>query len=195
MTSASNESSSAAKPFWDAAASEQIESWNEASSWGDNASRPSFPIWLCLRIKLVQTSEKLLCRKTIQLPSWKMCVTITPNSQTWGARVAQRWEHSSPTNVAQVHIPTLTPCVLREFFIRALWFSYLLKKPILQHSNSVWNAPAHLNEFLRTPKYFVSKQITNCFFSYQHHNPHYKHVHIIMVRTLCLMNWLERSTV
>ena len=141
MTSASNESSSAAKPFWDAAASEQIESWNEASSWGDNASRPSFPIWLCLRIKLVQTSEKLLCLKTIQLPSWEMCVTITLYSQTWGCKGTHWWEHSPSTNVALVRILTPTPYV--GWVCR--WFSPLLQEVFLRSG---------------TPKCFVGKQIT-----------------------------------
>ena len=150
MTSASNESSSAPKPFWDAAASEQIESWNEASSWGDNAPRPSFPIWLCLRIKLVQTIEKLLCLKTIQLPSWEMCVTITPYSQTWGCKGTHWWEYSPSTNVALVRILTPTPYVgwvccwfsplLQEVFLWVLRFSHLLKKPIPPYSNSIWNA-------------------------------------------------------
>ena len=34
------------------------------------------------------------------------------------------------------------------------------QKPTLQNSNSIWNARARLNEFIRTPKYFVGKQIT-----------------------------------
>ena len=34
------------------------------------------------------------------------------------------------------------------------------QKPTLANSNSIWNARTRLNEFLRTPKYLVGKQIT-----------------------------------
>ena len=55
----------------------------------------------------------------------------------WGARVAQWWEHSPPTNVARVWILASAPYVrwmccwfsplLREVFLRVLQFSALLK--------------------------------------------------------------------
>ena len=38
------------------------------------------------------------------------------------------------------------------------------QKPTLQKSNSIWNARTRLNEFIRTPKNFVGKQITICSF-------------------------------
>ena len=54
-----------------------------------------------------------------------------------GPRVAQWWDHSPPTNVARVQIPTSTPYVgwvwcwfsplFREVFLRVLRFSPLLK--------------------------------------------------------------------
>ena len=34
------------------------------------------------------------------------------------------------------------------------------QKPTLPNSTSIWNAQTHLNEFIRTPKCFVGKQIT-----------------------------------
>ena len=34
------------------------------------------------------------------------------------------------------------------------------QKPTLPNSTSIWNARTHLNEFIRTPKCFVGKQIT-----------------------------------
>ena len=59
-----------------------------------------------------------------------------------GARVAQWWEHSPPTNVAWVQIPASTPYVgwvccwfsplLREVFLRVLRFSPLLKNQHFQ---------------------------------------------------------------
>ena len=59
-----------------------------------------------------------------------------------GARVAQWWEHSPPTNVARVQIPASTPYVgwvccwfsplLREVFLRVLRFSPLLKNQHFQ---------------------------------------------------------------
>ena len=47
---------------------------------------------------------------------------------TGGARVAQWWEHSPPTNVARVQIPALTPYV---GWVR-WWFSPLLREVFLQ---------------------------------------------------------------
>ena len=59
-----------------------------------------------------------------------------------GARVAQWWEHSPPTNVAWVQIPMSMPYVgwvccwfsplLREVFLRVLRFSPLLKNQHFQ---------------------------------------------------------------
>ena len=46
-----SEEMSPATSFWDVA-NDEMESWNEASSCGDNASRPSFPIWLCLCLEV-----------------------------------------------------------------------------------------------------------------------------------------------
>ena len=71
---------------------------------------------------------------------------------TGGARVAQWWEHSPPTNVAQVQIPASTPYYVGWV---CCWFSPLLpevfssstpvflspQKPALRNFNSIWNAP------------------------------------------------------
>ena len=47
------------------------------------------------------------------------------------------------------------------FLLRFLWvLCERLKKPTLPNSNSIWNARTRLNEFTRTPKCFVGKQIT-----------------------------------
>ena len=60
----------------------------------------------------------------------------------WGARVAQWWEHSPPTDVARVQIPALTPYVgwvccwffplLQEVFLWVLRVSPLLKNQHFQ---------------------------------------------------------------
>ena len=60
----------------------------------------------------------------------------------WGARVVHWWEHSPPTNMAQVRILASTPYVgwvccrfsplLREVFLRVLRFSPLLKNQHFQ---------------------------------------------------------------
>ena len=88
----------------------------------------------------------------------------------WATRVWQWWEHSPPTIVARVQLPASKPYVgwvcclfsplLREVFLRVLWFPPLLKKTTLSNSNSMWNARTRFNEFIRTPKCFVGKQIT-----------------------------------
>ena len=75
----------------------------------------------------------------------------------YGARVAQWWEHSPPTNVARVQIPASTPYVGWV----CCWFSPLLQKvfspgtpvfpsphkPTIPNSNSIWNARTRVNEF------------------------------------------------
>ena len=50
--------------------------------------------------------------------------------------------------------------LLREVFLCVLQFSPLLKNPTLPNSNSIWNTLTHFNEFSRTPKCFMGKQIT-----------------------------------
>ena len=50
--------------------------------------------------------------------------------------------------------------LLREVFLCVLRFSPLLKKPTLPNSNSIWNILTYFNEFSRTPKCFMGKQIT-----------------------------------
>ena len=61
---------------------------------------------------------------------------------SWGAILAQWWEHLSPTSVARVQIPASTPYVgwvccwfspfFREVFLRVLRFSPLLKNQHFQ---------------------------------------------------------------
>ena len=70
-----------------------------------------------------------------------------------GARVAQLWARSSPTNVARVQIPALTPYVgwvccwfsplLREVFLQVLRFSPLLLRP-QQHLYKAEHIPIKL---------------------------------------------------
>ena len=50
---------------------------------------------------------------------------------------------------------------LRGFSPGTLVFSSKKKKPTFPNSNSIWNARTRFNEFLRTPKCSVSKQINN----------------------------------
>ena len=75
--------------------------------------------------------------------SLSLCATITsPQMMDMGAGMAQWWEHSPPTNVAQVRFPDSTQYVgwvwrwftslLREVFLRVLRFSPLLKNQHLQ---------------------------------------------------------------
>ena len=70
-----------------------------------------------------------------------ICLYIQ-RSSSWGARVAQWWEHSSPTNVAWVRVLASTSNVgrvccrfsplFREVFLRVLRFSPLLKNQNVQ---------------------------------------------------------------
>ena len=105
-----------------------------------------------------------------------------------GARAAQRWEHSPPTNVAWVRIPAPTRYVgCREFvvgifdpfFFLSLEFVVGIFDPCSERFFSAYSGfPLSLktntsklqfdmertdtfNEFLRTPKCSVGKQITN----------------------------------
>ena len=91
----------------------------------------------------------------------------------WGARAAQWWEQSPPTNVAWVRIPASTP------YVGCLEFVVRISDPCSERFFSVYSGfPLPLktetsklqfdlertdtfNEFLRTPKYSVGKQITN----------------------------------
>ena len=50
--------------------------------------------------------------------------------------------------------------LLQEVFLRHSSFPPSLKKPSLPNSNSIWNARTLFNDFLRTPRWSVSKQIT-----------------------------------
>ena len=55
--------------------------------------------------------------------------------------------------------------LLREVFLRALRFSplqhqHLQTLPTLPNSSSIWNTWTRFNEFLKTPKCSVGKQIT-----------------------------------
>lgn len=50
--------------------------------------------------------------------------------------------------------------LLKEVFLRGLWYSPLLKNQHFSKSNLIQNEWTHFNEFLRTPKYLVGKQIT-----------------------------------
>ena len=55
------------------------------------------------------------------------CPVVRHIFQVWGARVAQWWEHSPPTNVARVQIPASTPYVGWV----CCWFSPLLREVFL----------------------------------------------------------------
>ena len=70
--------------------------------------------------------------------------------------------------MARAEIPASTPYIvccwfsplLKEVFLRGLWYSPLLKNQHFSKSNLIQNEWTHFNEFLRTPKYLVGKQIT-----------------------------------
>ena len=92
-----------------------------------------------------------------------VCLSFCIITAFRGARVAQWWEHSPSTNVALVRTPASAPYVgiicfcwfsplLREVFLQVLQFSFLLKKPTLPVSNSIWNARTCFSKFLRTRK-------------------------------------------
>ena len=62
-------------------------------------------------------------------------------------------------------------CVVGSFPCSERFFSGhssfpLSLKPILPNSISIWNAQTHFNEFSRTPKRSIGKQITITFFFY-----------------------------
>ena len=74
-----------------------------------------------------------------------------------------------PTYVACVQIPASTPCglsLLLVLFFATRGFSLGTpvfpspQKPTLPTSNSIWNARTRFNEFLRSPKCSIVKQIT-----------------------------------
>ena len=99
----------------------------------------------------------------------RLCCT---SAQCGGARVAQWWEHSPPTNVARVRILASTPYVgwvccwfsplLREVFLWVLQFSPLLKNQHFQNpirSGTHGHVSASSYELLSVP--WVNKlQIT-----------------------------------
>ena len=111
------------------------------------------------------------------LLKWNIFIyyTCTPDAHVYmvweEAKVVLWWELSPLTNVAQVQIPASKLYVgwvccwfsplPQEVCHRVLRFSSLLKKWTLPNSNSIWNARRRLNEFIRTPKCFVGKQISN----------------------------------
>ena len=111
-----------------------------------------------------------------QCNSTNVIVTVIVGEQ----RMAQWWEHSPPTNVAQVQILVLTPYVgwdccwfsplLREVFLRVLRFSLLLKNqnfqiPIIQ--SGIW----------RTKNHFVDVLPPN---HHHHHHHHYYYYYYIL---------------
>ena len=118
-------------------------------------------------------------------PFW---FSTKPRESLSGARVAQWWEHSPPSNVARVQIPASTPYVgwapwfvvrspspfvvgslpcSERFFSGSPVFPLLKNQHFQIRSNSIWNARTHLNEFIWTLKCFVSrKAIYNFFFSF-----------------------------
>ena len=51
------------------------------------------------------------------------------------------------------------PCPVRFFSVTRVFPSHQ-KPTTLPNSNSIWNPWTRLNEFIRTPNYFVGKQIT-----------------------------------
>ena len=89
--------------------------------------------------------------------------------RAWGARVSQWWEHSPPSNLARVQIPASKPyagwvCCWFSLCSERFLFGFPVfpspQKPTLPNSNSIWNAWKRLDEFIRTPKCFGSKQNT-----------------------------------
>ena len=118
-----------------------------------------------------------------------------------GARVAQWWEHSPPTNVPQVRILALTPYVgwvccwfsplLREDFLRVLWFSPLLKNQHFQFpipSGTHGHVSTSSYELLRAPwinkLQFTNIQITNLQYSLKQ----------IRLFTSNFSGWIHNST-
>ena len=82
--------------------------------------------------------------------------------------MVQWWEHSPPTNVAQLQIPASTPYVgwvccwfsplLREVFFPCTPVFPSPQKPILPNSNLIWNEQTRLNKFIWTAMCFMGKQ-------------------------------------
>ena len=62
-------------------------------------------------------------------------------------RVMKWWEHSSPTNVAQVQILSISDIImlLCKVFPQLLWFSLLLNYQYVQIV-LIWTALMHLNQ-------------------------------------------------
>ena len=86
--------------------------------------------------------------------------------------MAQWWELSPPTNVARVWPGVDAICGLSLLLVLSLaprgFSSGTLvfpspQKLTLPNSNSIWNARTRLNEFIWTPRYFVSKKAIEIF--------------------------------
>ena len=68
---------------------------------------------------------------------------IPKGRRSWGARVAQWWEHSPPTNVARVQLPASTPYVGWV----CCWFSPLLQKVFLRYSGFPLSSKTNTSKF------------------------------------------------
>ena len=95
----------------------------------------------------------------LSVPNNKTAAILVLQTGPVAYKRAQGWRSGEST-----HLPPMWPGFRSrrrhhmwvEFFVRSL-----PKKPTLPNSNSIWNARTQFNEFSRTSKCYVGKQITN----------------------------------
>ena len=127
-----------------------------------------------LTLRLFETSLARHIYKSVTVEfSWKLLSFFffpPPLPGEQGLHGENRWKHSPPYNVARVQIPASTPYVGKSLLLVLSLAPRVFcpgtplfpspQKTNTSKFNSIWNEWTRLNEFIRTPKSFVGKQIT-----------------------------------
>ena len=98
--------------------------------------------------------------------NWKQEIIRWPYRAVTHSEIRTLSISAPPTNVAWVRVPPPAPYVS---WVCCLFSTPVLcypQRPTLSNSSSIWNARTRLNEFLRTPKCSVNKQVTVSNYSY-----------------------------
>ena len=141
----------------------RLKQIGKSSLWMANCALFRRRRWLSLRRWM-----KLVCTPSIINTTMKTPYLLTTYSfkAGWcsgeGTRLPVMWPGSKSWR--RRHMWGWVCCwfspLLLEVFFRFMWFSPSPQAPTLPNFNSFWNAQTRLNEFLRTPKSVVGKQIT-----------------------------------
>ena len=95
----------------------------------------------------------------LSVPNNKMAAILVPQTGPVAYKRAPGWRSGEST-----HLPPMWPG-FRSRRRHHMWVEFVVrslpKKPTLPNSNSIWNARTQFNEFSRTSKCYVGKQITN----------------------------------